>query len=193
MTWAMAPRTRKVWLAAHVAVSVGWFGGAYAMLIMAIVAMTSAGAPLRPAAYELMHLSDTALMIPGCLVALITGLVLALYTKWGVLRHWWVVAKLLLTVAAMIYAALYVSQDVKTALHATLTDPRADVENLAAQIIAGSAAMLAVLLAVTMLSIFKPWGRTQWSRRAGTATRADRAAERPGRLRQEPNASSPTV
>ncbi|MFC0542681.1 hypothetical protein [Kutzneria chonburiensis] len=166
LTWQMKPPARKAWLLAHVAVSVGWFGGGYAMLVMGIVAMTSAGTPLRPAAYELMHLSDTAIMIPGSLGALITGLVVALYSKWRVLHHWWVVIKLLLTVGAMVFAYAYIAQNVKTALEATLANPAADVERIAESVISGNVVMLLALLATTLLSIFKPWGRTAYGRRA---------------------------
>jgi hypothetical protein len=162
----MKPSARKVWLVAHVAISVGWFGGGYAMLIMGIVAMTSAGTPLRPAAYELMHLSDTAIMIPGSLGALITGLVLALYTKWRVLHHRWVLTKLVLTVGAMFFAYVYVAQKVKVALDATLTNVDADLGRLAESVISGSSVMLLVLFATTLLSIVKPWGRTSWGRKA---------------------------
>ena len=176
LTWQMKPAARKVWLLAHVATSVGWFGGGYAMLVMGIVAMTHAGTPLRPAAYQMMHLSDTAIMIPGSLAALITGLVIALYTKWRVLHHWWVTVKLLLTVSAMIFAYVYVAQKVKTVLAATLADPNADIERLEESVMSGSVVMLVVLFATTLLSIFKPWGRTALARRGRPRGGRDRGA-----------------
>lgn len=176
LTWQMKPSTRKVWLLAHVVVSVGWFGGGYAMLVMGITAMTSVGTPLRPAAYEMMHLSDTAIMIPGSLGALITGLVVALYTKWRVLHHWWVVTKLLLTVGAMVFAYVYIAQNVKTALDATLTNPNVDIDRLSQSVISGNVVMLLVLVATALLSIFKPWGRTAWGRRALASRRPARRA-----------------
>lgn len=162
----MRPRTRKAWLIAHVTICVGWFGGGYAMLVMGIFAMSHVGEPWRPAAYDLMHFSDTMIMIPGSLGALITGLVLSLYTKWRLLHHWWVVTKLLLTVGAMVFAYVYVAQNVKSALEITEHDLNADIERLSESVIAGSAVMLVVLFTTTLLSIVKPWGRTGWGRKA---------------------------
>ena len=160
----LKPLPRKIWVFTHVAVSVGWFGGGYAMLVMAIVAMTDAGTPLRPAAYELMRISDNAIMIPGSLGALITGLVVGLGTRWRVLRHWWVVTKLLLTIGGMAFAYLYIAQRVETALDMALrigpTEPHTDIAPLAPGIVAGSSLMLVVLLTTTWLSVRKPWGRT---------------------------------
>jgi hypothetical protein len=166
LTWQIKPGARKWWLVAHVVISVGWFGGGYAMLIMGIVALTNAGKPLRPAAYELMHLSDSAIMIPLSLGALITGLILGLYSKWRVLHHWWVATKLVLTVGAMVFAYVYVAQNVKTALAATEHDLDADIDGLSARVISGSVVMLVILFLVTLLSIVKPWGRTGFGRRA---------------------------
>ncbi|MBB4963398.1 DUF2269 family protein [Saccharothrix violaceirubra] len=166
LTWQMKPGTRKAWLIAHVVVSVGWFGGAWAMLMMGVVALTNVGRELRPAAYEMMHIADTVIMIPGSLGALITGLVLGLYTKWRVLHHWWVVTKLLLTIGAMVFAYVYVAQNVKSALAATEHDLDADIGRLAESVIAGSVVMMVVLIVTTLLSVVKPWNRTGWGRRA---------------------------
>ncbi|AXK32549.1 hypothetical protein DVA86_07695 [Streptomyces armeniacus] len=188
LTWRMRPRTRKTWLFCHVAISVGWLGGAYAMLMMAIAARTSAGEHLRPAAYELMHLSDTVIMIPCALGTLITGLVTGLYGKWRVLHHWWVLDKLVLTVGAAVFAYVYIAQSVKEALARTEADYAADIGVLEDGVIAGSAGMLVLLTTTTLLSTFKPWGRTRWGRRAkdsrqpGAAPRPERR-ERPERQR----------
>ncbi|MFB4290759.1 hypothetical protein ACBI99_24160 [Nonomuraea sp. ATR24] len=170
----MKPTARRVWLVLHVSLSVGWLGGSYAMLVMGVVALTSTGMPLRPAAYDMLHISDTAIMIPGSLGALVTGLVLALYTKWRVLHHWWVVTKLVLTVFAMISGYAYTAQGVKAALAMTLVDPGADIGSLEPGLLAGSVVMLVVLSLATVLSVVKPWGRTRCGR--GPSSRRPRAS-----------------
>jgi hypothetical protein len=172
----MKPTGRRVWLVLHVSLSVGWLGGSYAMLVMGAVALSSTGKPLRPATYDLLHISDTAIMIPGSLGALVTGLVLALYTKWRVLHHWWVVTKLVLTIFAMAFGYAYTAQGVKAALAATLADPGADVGSLEPGLLAGSVVMLVVLFLATVLSVVKPWGRTRWGR--GSSRSRSRAMAR---------------
>ncbi|MFI0424693.1 hypothetical protein [Spongiactinospora sp. 9N601] len=147
------PRVRKFLLVLHVCVSVGWFGGGYAMLVLGVAALTSAGSPLRPAAYQLMHLGDRAIMIPGSLGALGTGLTLALSTQWGLLRHWWVVAKLTLTVGTMAFAYAFISQNVKAALTGH------ELGALPQYVIAGCGTVLVTLATTIAVSIFKPWGR----------------------------------
>src|SRR5687768_15717292 len=116
----MKPRARKIWLLAHVAISVGWFGGAYAMLVLAVAANIG-DRHRQHTTYELMHLGDTMIMIPGSLGSLLTGLVLALYTRYRLLHFWWIVAKLVLTPAAMMFAYASVAANVRAAL--TADDP----------------------------------------------------------------------
>ncbi|MGH3624639.1 MAG: hypothetical protein ACRDQ5_23105 [Sciscionella sp.] len=159
------PRWRKVALIAHVAVSVGWLGAAYGMAVLGLAA-SGAEAAFRHASYELVHASDQFVMIPLSLASLITGLIVSLGTQWGLAKHYWVLAKLLGTVAAMLFAALYVSQQVKLAVSMTANDPGVDISSVGWRIVLGSAAMGLVLLTNTTLSVVKPWGRTARGRRA---------------------------
>lgn len=84
----LRPRTRKLWLTLHVGFSVGWLGAAMAMLVLAIVGARTSDLDLRHYAYEIMHVFDLAIVIPLVLLSLITGLVVSLGTKWGLVRHW---------------------------------------------------------------------------------------------------------
>jgi hypothetical protein len=151
----MQPRARKVWLSAHVAISVGWFGGAYAMLVLAVAAATS-DRHRQQTTYELMHIGDTMIMIPGSLGSLLTGLVLALYTRYRLLHFWWIVAKLVLTLAAMVFAYASVAANVRGAL----TAPDLAIDQLQHGVVTGSIIMLLALFVPTALSVVKPWGRT---------------------------------
>lgn len=160
----LRPRSRRIALIAHVAVSVGWLGAAYFMCVLALVAGGAAPAA-RNASYELLHqASDAYVMIPLSLATLATGLIVSLGTQWGLAKHYWVLTKLVGTVAAMLFAALFVSQQVDLAV--ALTAKGRDVTTVNWRIVLGSAAMGAVLLFNTALSVIKPWGRTARGRRA---------------------------
>ena len=157
---ALTPRWRKLLLTVHVAVSVGWLGAAYVMLILGVVATHSAP-ELRHDRYVLLHVFDQAAMIPMSLAALGTGLVVSVGTPWGLLRFRWVVVKLVTTVAGMIFAGLYVSRMAVHAADVTATDAYADLTAVDWQIRLGAVVMVAMLMVNTTLSVFKPWGRTR--------------------------------
>ncbi len=59
------------------------------------------------AAYLVMELIGWFVLVPLSLASLLTGLVQALGTKWGLFRHYWVLFKLLITVLATIVLLMY--------------------------------------------------------------------------------------
>ena len=96
----MTPRLRKFALTAHVTSSVGWLGSVAAFLSLAVAGVTRQDAPMVRAVYLAMDLVTWSVIVPLSLASLVTGLVQSLGTPWGLLRHYWVVFKLLLTVVA---------------------------------------------------------------------------------------------
>ncbi|MGH3695728.1 MAG: hypothetical protein ACRDRX_17350 [Pseudonocardiaceae bacterium] len=166
----LSPRSRKVWLTAHVATSVGWLGSAYTMLVLGLAALHSGDHDFRVTVYEIMHLFDRAVNIPLFLAALLTGLVVSLRTKWGLLRHWWVAVKLVLSLLVAFGAYLLSVPRVLSMIAATPAGT--DTGSTAIEIVAISIASITVLTAVTAISVGKPWGRI---RRVAGYSAPDRA------------------
>lgn len=166
----MSPQARKLALIAHVTGSVGWLGAVAAFLALSIAGLTSHNAELVRGAYLAMDLIGWYVIVPLGLVALTTGLVQSLGTEWGVLRHYWVVIKFILTVVAMILLLLHQFTAVREAAHRVTTTtigtvPRTAVGSLAVQLVVDASLAILVLLAATILSVYKPWGWTPYGRR----------------------------
>ncbi|GAA2385039.1 hypothetical protein Cme02nite_65530 [Catellatospora methionotrophica] len=149
---------RRFLLTVHVVTSVGWLGVAYALLVMALSARASDDPGSRATTYALMLSFDNAAMLPLGLAALVTGVVLGVGSHWGVLRHWWVAVKLVLNIAVLVVPMLTrhpaLADAVDAARAGLLTDP-------AQQVLDGSVASVIVLTFATILSTYKPWGRTR--------------------------------
>ena len=96
----MTPGVRKFALTTHVTSSVGWLGAIAAFLALALGGLASSDAQMVRAAYLAMEFITWFVIVPLCVASLITGLVQSLGTAWGLFRHYWVVAKLGLTVVA---------------------------------------------------------------------------------------------
>lgn len=92
----MTPRLRKFALTAHVVSSVGLLGAIASFLALAIAGVTSQNAQMVRAAYLAMELIAWFLIVPSAFASLLTGLIQSLGTSWGLFRHYWVLAKLLL-------------------------------------------------------------------------------------------------
>src|SRR6266481_1345223 len=102
----MAPRLRKFALTAHIASSVGLLGAIAGFLALAVAGLISQHAQMVRAAYPAMELTAWCVIVPLAFASLLTGIVQSLGTAWGLFRHYWVLAKLLLTTFATIVLLL---------------------------------------------------------------------------------------
>ena len=162
----MAPWLRKLLLTAHVTFSVGWLGSIVPYLALAIAGLTSEDPTIIRAAYLSMGLIASFVIVPLSLAALLTGLVQSLATPWGLFRHWWILVKLILTTAATVI--LLNHMPTITRMSRMATDSLLSSSNfrgIRIQIIVHAAGGLLVLLTVTALSVFKPWGLTPYGKR----------------------------
>jgi hypothetical protein len=98
----MTLRLRKFALTVHVSSSVGWLGAVGSFLALAIAGLISQDAQFVRAGYLAMEFTTWFVIVPLSLASLLSGLVQGLGTPWGLFRHYWVLAKLLLTVLATI-------------------------------------------------------------------------------------------
>jgi hypothetical protein len=156
----MSRRRRKLVLTLHVVTSVGWLGAAIAMTVLLVAGLVTHNPALRPSAFTFMHLYDLAIMIPLGYLALITGVLLSVGTNWGLLKHWWIVTKLVLTVAVLLFAGVFTSGWVLEAVARTAKNPMADLRFLAVQLVVNVAAFNLIFWTNTTISIYKPWGLT---------------------------------
>lgn len=162
----MTPRVRKFALTAHVTSSVGWLGAVLAYVALAIAGLTSHDAQLARSTYLALELIGWFVIVPLSLATLLTGLVQSLGTEWGLVRHYWVFVKLLLTIGATTILLLHMPRvSGLSAIAAGTTWSSAGFVPQRVQLVVHAAGGLFVLLTTTILSIFKPWGRTAYGRR----------------------------
>jgi hypothetical protein len=147
----------------HIVVSVGLLGDSAGFLAVAIRRAISDDPAMVESAHELLGMFALAFGIPLSFLALITGLALGLGTRWGVFRHGWVLAKLVLIVTVIIVGA--------TVLRPVLSD---DADTGGGWLIAGAAYDVVALTAATTLAVFKP-GRARSAPSQRSAQRPDPA------------------
>ena len=162
----MTPGLRKFTFTTHVLFSLGWLGAVVAYLALAIAGVTSQRADMVRAAYLAMELIGWFVIVPASLAALLSGLVQSLGTEWGVFRHYWILAKLLLTAVGTTILLIHMAAVTRmSGIAATATLSSTDFGPLRIQLVVHAAGGLLVLLAATVLSVYKPWGRTPYGRR----------------------------
>ena len=162
----MTPRLCKFALTAHITSSVGFLGAVAGFLALAVAGVTSPDAQMVRAAYLAMELTAWFVIVPLSLASPLTGLVQSLGTTWGLFRHYWVLAKLLITIPASIVLLLHMQPIGRIAgVAAETTLSSADLGGLRIQLVANAGAALLVLLVATTLSVYKPRGMTRYGQR----------------------------
>lgn len=140
---------RKLVLTTHVTSTVGWLGAVAAFLALALAGLGSHDLATVRGVYLGMEATGWFVIVPLSLASLLTGLIQSLSTEWGLFRHYWILATLLINVLAASVLLLFM-QGLSDAAVAT---PRPMVHATAA---------LLLLLAATTLSIYKPRGMTPY-------------------------------
>jgi hypothetical protein len=156
----MQPALRKLVLAIHLTFSVGWIGTVVAYLALGVSAVTSDTATTIRSAWTAMEVIGWYVIVPLACASFITGLVLALGTKWGLFRHYWVVISLVVTFFCVVILILHMPSVTATA------DLAQELEGAALEALGGDLGHpgigLVLLLLVQVLNIYKPQGLTRF-------------------------------
>ena len=160
----MSPSTRKLALTAHVAASVGWLGAVAAVLALSLAALAVDDPDEVRAAYVATELAGWFVLVPLSIASLVTGVVQSLGTPWGLFRHYWVTAKLLINVLATVVLLLYMQTLGGLADLARHEVAIGELRSLSPAL-HGTAALL-LLLVATALGVYKPRGLTRRGQRA---------------------------
>jgi hypothetical protein len=161
----VSPELRKLVLTAHISVSAGWLGAIVGFLALAVAGVTSENPQTVRATYLAMELMGWYALVPLALASLATGLIQSLGSTWGLFRHYWVVFKLLINVFATIVLLMY-TQTLDSLAQAATESSGGDISALrtASPLLHACAALL-LLLAATVLAVYKPSGLTPYGRR----------------------------
>jgi uncharacterized membrane protein len=159
----MRPGLRRVALTVHVLCSVGWIGAAAAYLALGIAAQTSNRAPTVRAAWTAMGITGWYVIVPLGVAAFLTGLLMSVGTRWGLIRHYWVLIALILTSFSLVVLILHMPSVTASAMQAADADDATAIQ-LEGDIL-HPAGGIAILLVVAVLNIYKPRGLTRYGQR----------------------------
>jgi len=163
--WRLSGRLRKTVLVGHIVASGAWLGMDAVLGILVVTAVVTPDAGITAVAAASIALFATwPLVIAGAL-ALATGVVLGLGSKYGLFRYWWVLVKLVLNIVlvslmigVLVPDVQALSDSAREALVAG-TDASVSAQMLYPPIVSSTA-----LLVAMTLSVFKPWGRVSRAR-----------------------------
>ena len=175
---AFAPALRKFTFTTHVATSVGWIGAVLVFLALAAIGLSSRDEQTVRGAYLVMAPAAWLVLVPLAHAALFSGIALSLGTPWGLIRHYWVALKLVITAFSTVILLIYMNTFRQMA--GLAADPVVElglVRNPSPLLHAILA--LVLLLTATVLAIYKPFGMTPYGTRQQMRAGAPGAASAP--------------
>lgn len=156
----MKPGLRKFALSVHLTFSIGWIGAVLMHLALGVAAVTTENVQTIRAAWTAMELTGWYVIVPLAIASLLTGLVMALGTKWGLFRHYWVVISFALTTFATVILLLHMPTV------SAMADLAQEAEGAELAALGGDLGHpgigLVVLLVVQVLNLYKPPGLTRY-------------------------------
>ncbi|MCM0677579.1 hypothetical protein NCC78_23240, partial [Micromonospora phytophila] len=156
----LPPPARKALLTLHLVTSLGWLGTDLVLLALGVAVLRGAD----PATvYPVAALVGTVLFAPLSVVVWLVGVASALFTPWGLLRHRWVLVKLLLTTVMTGLVLLLLTPKLRHAGIAGAAFPTRERIDL----VVAPAVSTTLLIVATVLSTYKPWGRLRRAAPAG--------------------------
>ncbi|ACU35999.1 hypothetical protein [Actinosynnema mirum] len=150
---------RKALVWTHVVSSTLWMSMALALSLITTNALRLSG-DAREAAFGMALVIDHQAVQLAATTSAFTGLALSALTPWGFFRHWWVLAKFVITFSQL-YLGIFV------------LSPNLRLDGDPALMRFGSLLMASALACQVWFSTAKPFGRTAWTR--------------PGRRKAAPN------
>lgn len=143
---------RRATLTLHILASVGWFGMAALVAFCTVFAGATSDPALAASLYRAVQAAPW-LTVPAGLVAIATGVLLGLGTSYGLIRYWWVVAKMAIAVAVVVADAVVIPT---AAGHAVTTGHATGL------LLGPAIGHVIVLATASTLAVFKPRARTPW-------------------------------
>lgn len=159
-------RWRRATLAVHVVTGGAWIGVDVVVAVLVLTGWFADDPATRGIAYQALATFVVWPMLVSGLLCLASGLVLGWSSTWGVLRYWWVVVKLGVTLllCTLIVILLQPGMEQVRQHGQALQAGGESVQDVSA-LFFPPAVSLTLLSFATALAVFKPWGRIRAARR----------------------------
>jgi len=166
--FSLGRRWRKATLVVHIVSAGAWIGIDVIVAVLVFAGWFAGDVGVRSLAYQALAAFVVWPMLTSGLVCLVSGLLLGLGTKWGLLRYWWVAVKLALNLVlcTLIVVVLQPGMDEVGGYGRALLTGSPD-SSAVSTLFFPPAVSLTTLALATVLAVYKPWGRIGSASRRG--------------------------
>lgn len=160
----LSPSWKKAMLGLHLTFTGILLGCTAVIVVLVIASLATEDEDVLRASYTVMHLLATSSIRASSIGTVVTGVILSVFTHWGLLRYYWIVYKIIMTalsVAVGVVGFYYWSLNGVTMIAEegmrALDDPAFVMNNQ--QLWLGLVFQVLSLVSMVFVSVFKPWGK----------------------------------
>jgi hypothetical protein len=162
--WRLGARTRKSVLVLHIASAGAWLGIDVVMAVLISTALLTDDDRTKALSFRALELVAVWPLLTTGMVCLLTGVVLGLASRYGLVRYWWVAVKLVLNLLLSGLVLVALAPEVsQAAARARLFESGQQVALTVGDLIFPPIVSPTALLVAMVLAVFKPWGRIRRS------------------------------
>ena len=164
MAYRLSQKKKSFLVALHVIAVASWIGGTLGMMLLGFYLQNAANGEQLAYTLVSMEVIDENLLKYPALFSLLTGIMLSVWTQWGLVKHYWVMLKLVLTIMTILIGIFFLNdwtaslaEMVEKMGFSTLQNP--DFQNTWLSIIITASFNLLCLVLMVFLTYFKPFGK----------------------------------
>ena len=163
--WRLGRTTRRTMLVVHILSAGAWVGIDVVVGVLVVSGWFTGDRAIRGLAYQALGVFAVGPMLTAGLVCLVSGIVLGLGSRYGLVRYWWVAVKLVMNVVlcvAIVFALRPGMGDLVEHGRALAAGRPSTLD--VSTLFFPPAVSLTSLTVATVLAVVKPWGRIRPSR-----------------------------
>jgi hypothetical protein len=156
----LSMRARKGLVTLHILFSAIMLGNMVTFLILSIISVTTADDRLLESCYAIMHVLSETSIRASTIGTTITGILLSIWTKWGLFKYKWIIVKEILTVLLIVLNIWGMYGLTLNALNEMTESGFVSIfMNPPLGLWAGIILQLVSLIFIFAISVYKPWGQ----------------------------------
>jgi len=160
----MSMTGRRMTLVVHIVSAGAWIGIDVIVGVLVITGYFTSDPSVQGLAYQALGTFAVWPMLTAGLVSLASGLLLGLGTRYGLIRYWWVVVKLVINAVLCLLILFALEPGMAEIVeHGRILASGGESPLDVATLFFPPAVSLATLTFATVLAVFKPWGRVRGS------------------------------
>lgn len=144
-------KPKKAILSMHIMFAVIWLGTAVCSLILLVHIQTSTAAASLPAAASILKAFFFGLLIPSAIGCIKTGILLSIFTHWGLTKYYWIMVKWIVSATMIAWLTLFIGRWLHQDAGFSLFNQ--------GMLKLGFGVQIVLLLVLVVVSVFKPWGK----------------------------------